>query len=53
MWLKDSILLIDETLTGTTTSSQSGPGSHGNKELLHIPQSSSAFLMAHLRLQIF
>ena len=28
--------LIDGTLTGTTTVSQSGPGSNGNVELLHI-----------------
>ena len=28
------------TLTSTTTPSQSGPGSNGNKEVLNIPQSS-------------
>ena len=26
----------NRTLSGTTTSSQSGPGSYGNEELLHI-----------------
>ena len=31
---------IDETLRGTTTLDQSGPGSNGNEGLLHIPQSS-------------
>ena len=25
-----------ETLTGTTTAGQSGPGSNGNKEVLHV-----------------
>ena len=29
------------TLSGATTPGQSGPGSDGNKEVLHIPQSSS------------
>ena len=33
------IWLIDEILTGTSTRGQSGPGSNGNKEALHIPQS--------------
>ena len=28
-------------LSGATTPGQSGPGSDGNKEVLHIPQSSS------------
>ena len=31
---------MDETLTGTTTSSQSGPGSNVNEGILYIPQSS-------------
>ena len=31
---------MDETLTGTTTPGQSGPGSSGNEQVLHIPQSS-------------
>ena len=29
------------TLSGDTTLGQSGPGSDGNEEVLHIPQSSS------------
>ena len=33
-----SIWPIDETLTGTTTPGQGGPGSNGNKEVLHTPQ---------------
>ena len=36
-----SIWLIDKSLSGTTTPSQSGPGSDGNKGVLYIPQSSS------------
>ena len=36
-----SIWLINRTLSGTTTKSQSGPGSDGNKGVLSIPQSSS------------
>ena len=36
-----SIWPIDSTLLGATTLGQSGPGSDGNKFLLHIPQSSS------------
>ena len=36
-----SIWPIDRTLLGATTPSQSGPGSDGNEELLHILQSSS------------
>ena len=39
-WLQSSIWSIDETLTGITTSGQSGPGSNGNDEVLHIPQNS-------------
>ena len=35
-----SILPIDKTLSSATTSGQSGPGSNGNEEVLHIPQSS-------------
>ena len=31
---------IDRTLSGATTSGQSGLGSDGNKGVLHIPQSS-------------
>ena len=30
---------IDWTLSGTTSPSQSGPGSNDNKEVVHIPQS--------------
>ena len=30
------------TLSGATTPGQSGPGSNGNKGVLHIPQSSSS-----------
>ena len=33
--------LRDKTLSGATTQSQSGPGSDGNKEVIHIPQSAS------------
>ena len=36
-----SIWPIDKTLSGATTPGHSGPGSDGNKGLLHIPQSSS------------
>ena len=37
--LVHSLVLFD--LSGTTTLGQSGPGSDGNKGILHIPQSSS------------
>ena len=37
-WLNLSIWPIDNTLTGTTTPGQSGPGSYDNKKVLHIPQ---------------
>ena len=33
-----SIWPIDGTPTGTITPDQSGPGSNGNEEALHIPQ---------------
>ena len=36
-----SIWPIDRTLSGTATPGQNGPGSNGNEEVLHIPQSSS------------
>ena len=36
-----SIWPIDRTLSGATTPGPSGPGSDGNKGVLHIPQSSS------------
>ena len=36
-----SIWLLDRSLSGATTPSQSGPGSDGNKGVLRIPQSSS------------
>ena len=36
-----SIWLIDRTLSGATTSSQSGPGSNDNEGVLCIPKSSS------------
>ena len=36
-----SIQLIDRALSGTTIPGQSGPGSNGNEEVLHIPQSFS------------
>ena len=39
-WLNNSIWPIDRTLTGTTTLGQSGLGSNGNEEVLHISQSS-------------
>ena len=35
------IWLVDKTLSSATTLDQSGPGSDGNEEILHIPQSSS------------
>ena len=37
-----SIRPINRTLPGGTTLGQSGPGSNGNEEVLHIPQSSKA-----------
>ena len=36
--INSSIWPIEETLTATTTQDQSGPGSNGNKGVLHIPQ---------------
>ena len=39
-WLNSSIWPKDGILTGTTTQGQSEPGSNGNEEILHIPQSS-------------
>ena len=36
-----SILPIDRILSGATTPGQRWPGSDGNEEVLHIPQSSS------------
>ena len=39
IWLNSSIWLINETFTGTPTSSQSGPRSNGNEKVLHISQS--------------
>ena len=35
------ILSIDRALSGDSTPAQSGPGSDGNKRVLHIPHSSS------------
>ena len=40
-WLNSSTWLIEEILTSTTIPGQSRPGSNSNKEVLHIPQSSS------------
>ena len=40
-WQFSSMWLIDRTLSGTTTSSQSGPGGDDNEGKLCIPQSSS------------
>ena len=37
-----SIWPIDRTLSDATSPSQSGPGSNGNEEVLHIPQISKA-----------
>ena len=37
----NSVWPIDRTLSSTNTSDQSGPGSNGNEEVLHIPLSSS------------
>ena len=39
-WLNSSNLSIDGTLIGTITLGQSGPGSNGNEQGLHIPKSS-------------
>ena len=39
--IKSSISPIDGTLTSTTTSGQSGPGSNGNEEVLPILKTSS------------
>ena len=39
--VKQFIWFIDRTLSVATTLDLSGPGSDGNEELLHIPQSSS------------
>ena len=36
--VNSSIWLKDRTLTGTSTLTQSGPGSNGNEGVLHIPQ---------------
>ena len=38
--LNSSIWPIEGTLSGATILGQSGPGSDGNKDVLHIPQSS-------------
>ena len=38
-WLNSFIWHINGTLTATTTLGQSGPGSNGNKGILHISQS--------------
>ena len=38
-WLNSSIWPQDGTLTGTTTSGQSGARSNSNEGVLHIPQS--------------
>ena len=38
--LNSSIWVIDKTLTGTTTSGPSGPGSNGNKGVLFVLLSS-------------
>ena len=32
---------LDKTLSGAATAGKSGPGSNGNRRVLHIPQSSS------------
>ena len=37
-WLNNSIWLVDETLTGTTTLGQSASVSNGNEEVLYIPK---------------
>ena len=39
--LFSSIWPIDRTLSGATTTGQSGPGSNGNERVLNISQSSS------------
>ena len=38
LFKKKSIWPIDESLIGTTTTGQSGPGSNGNEVVLYIPQ---------------
>ena len=47
-----SIWPIDRTLSGATTPGQSGPGSDGSEEVLHIPQiigtSPSDYLVSYL-----
>ena len=40
-WSNSSTWPIDRTLTGDTTPGQSGTGSNGNEEVLHIPQISN------------
>ena len=37
---KSSIWPKDKTVSGATTTGQSGPGNDGNKKVLYIPQSS-------------
>ena len=39
-WLNSSIWPWDETLAGTSTPDQNGPGSNGNETVLHVPLSS-------------
>ena len=41
-WSSSSIRLIDRILSGATISGQCGPGSNGNEEVPHIPQSTRA-----------
>ena len=41
-YLYKSVWRIDSTLTGTTTTVQSGPGRNNNEELLHTPQFSNS-----------
>ena len=38
-WLKSSFWHLDEIISGSTIPGKSGPGSNGNEEILHIPQS--------------
>ena len=45
--MNSSVWPIDGTLKGTITLNQSEPGSNGNKEVLYIPQSSSAGASPH------
>ena len=44
--LNRTISPIDKTLTGTTTSDQSGSGSNGNEELFYTPEISGSGVLS-------